>query len=159
MRVGLGFDLHRLVPGRKFILCGMEIPCEVGPLGHSDADVALHALTDAILGAAGLPDLGSLFPETDPRFAGAESSLFLQKALEMISEKGLALYQVDLVLLLDQPKLRPHYPALRRRLADLLGIPEGRIGLKAKSTEGLGVFGGEAVAAWAVAVLAEVHGA
>lgn len=159
MRVGLGFDLHRLIPGRRFILCGVEIPYEAGPLGHSDGDAALHALTDAILGAAGLPDLGSLFPETDPRFEGAESSLFLKEALRMISERGLSLHQVDLVLLLDRPRLRPYYPALRRRLAELLGLPEARIGLKAKTTEGLGIFGGEAVAAWAVAVLTEAHGA
>jgi len=158
MRVGLGFDLHRLVPGRKLILCGLELPAEFGPLAHSDGDAALHALTDAILGAAGLPDLGSLFPETDPRFEGAESALFLHEALRRISEKGLRVYQVDLVLFLDRPRLRPHYPALRRKLAEILGIPETRIGLKAKSSEGLGVFGGEAVAAWAVAVLTEDHG-
>ncbi len=155
MRTGLGFDLHRLVEGRRLVLCGLEIPFEKGLLGHSDADVALHALTDAILGAAGLPDLGSLFPDTDPRFKDAPSSLFLREALRLISEKGLSVHQVDLVLILDQPKLAPYREKLRENLARLLGIPPDRVGLKAKTTEGLGFAGGEAVAAWAVAVLAE----
>ena len=155
MRTGLGFDLHRLVEGRRLVLCGLEIPFEKGLLGHSDADVALHALTDAILGAAGLPDLGSLFPDTDPRFKDAPSSLFPREALRLISEKGLSVHQVDLVLILDQPKLAPYREKLRENLARLLGIPPDRVGLKAKTTEGLGFAGGEAVAAWAVAVLAE----
>ncbi len=155
MRTGLGFDLHRLVEGRRLVLCGLEIPFEKGLLGHSDADVALHALTDAILGAAGLPDLGSLFPDTDPRFKDAPSSLFLREALRLISEKGLSVHQVDLVLILDRPKLAPYREKLRENLARLLGIPPDRVGLKAKTTEGLGFAGGEAVAAWAVAVLAE----
>ncbi|WP_297056695.1 2-C-methyl-D-erythritol 2,4-cyclodiphosphate synthase, partial [Thermosulfurimonas sp.] len=108
MRVGLGFDSHRLVSGRRLLLCGVEIPHEKGLFGHSDADVALHALCDAILGAAGLPDLGVLFPDTDPRFQGAESTLFLREVLRLIREKGLSVYQVDLVLVLSEPKIAPH---------------------------------------------------
>ena len=155
MRVGLGFDSHRLVPGRRLVLCGVEIPCEVGLSGHSDADAALHALTDAILGAAGLPDLGSLFPDTDPRYRGAASSLFLREALRLVSEKGLSVYQVDLTLVLARPKLAPHRDRLRENLARLLAIPVERVGLKAKSPEGLALFEEEGVAAWAVAVLRE----
>ncbi len=137
MRVGLGFDLHRMVAGRKLILCGVEIPSELGLLGHSDADVALHALTDALLGAAGLPDIGILFPDDDPRYQGADSALFLQTALELCRQKGYNLHQADLILILDYPKIAPHREKLRDNLARLLRLPPERVGLKAKSTEGL----------------------
>ncbi|HIE33290.1 MAG TPA: 2-C-methyl-D-erythritol 2,4-cyclodiphosphate synthase [Thermodesulfobacteriaceae bacterium] len=153
MRVGIGFDLHRFTKDRKLILCGVEIPYEKGLLGHSDADVALHALTDAILGAAGLPDIGILFPDDDPRFKGAASKIFLKEALRLIGEKGLYVYQVDLVLILDQPKIAPYREAMQTNLSRWLKIPRDRVGLKAKTTEGLGFWGGEAVAAWATAVL------
>ncbi len=155
MRVGLGFDSHRLVSGRRLLLCGVEIPHEKGLLGHSDADVALHALCDAILGAAGLPDLGVLFPDTDPRFQGAESTLFLREVLRLIREKGLSVYQVDLVLVLSEPKIAPHREHLRENLSRLLEIPVSRVGLKAKTPEGLPLSAEETIVAWAVAVLRE----
>ncbi len=155
MRVGLGFDSHRLVSGRRLLLCGVEIPHEKGLLGHSDADVALHALCDAILGAAGLPDLGALFPDTDPRFQGAESTLFLREVLRLIREKGLSVYQVDLVLVLSEPKIAPHRERLRENLSRLLEIPVSRVGLKAKTPEGLPLSAEETIVAWAVAVLRE----
>ncbi len=155
MRVGLGFDSHRLVSGRRLVLCGMEIPHEKGLAGHSDADVALHALCDAILGAAGLPDLGTLFPDTDPRFRGAESTLFLRETLRLIKEKGLSVHQVDLVLVLSEPKIAPYRERLRENLSRLLEIPPDRVGLKAKTPEGLPLSAEEVIVAWAVAVLRE----
>jgi len=153
MRVGIGFDLHRFTEGRKLILCGVEIPYEKGLLGHSDADVALHALTDAILGAAGLPDIGTLFPDSDPRFQGMASHYFLKEALRLIGEKGLRVYQVDLVLILDRPRIAPYREAMLANLSRWLEIPRDCVGLKGKTTEGLGFSGEEAVAAWATAVL------
>lgn len=153
MRVGIGFDLHRFTEGRKLILCGVEIPYEKGLFGHSDADVALHALTDAILGAAGLPDIGTLFPDGDPRFQGMASQYFLKEALRLIGEKGLRVYQVDLVLILDRPRIAPYREAMLANLSRWLEIPRDCVGLKAKTTEGLGFSGEEAVATWATAVL------
>lgn len=133
----LGFDIHPLVEGRKFVLGGVEIPYEKGLFGHSDGDVLLHALTDAILSAGNLPDLGTLFPDQDPSYKNKESSFFVAKASELIQQKGLRVYQVDLTVILDSPRISPYYGEIKQKIACLLGIPEEKIGLKARSTEGL----------------------
>ncbi len=152
MRVGLGFDLHRLVEGRPLILGGVAVPSSKGLQGHSDADVVLHALTDALLGAAGLPDIGTIFPDTDPIYKDRESAYFVKEALRLLKEKGLRPWQVDVVLVLERPKIAPFREKIRSNLAWLLGIPEERVGFKAKTTEGLG-WGEEAAAAWVTVVL------
>jgi len=146
-RVGLGSDLHRLVPGRKLVLGGVQIPFELGLDGHSDADVVLHALTDALLGAAALPDIGELFPNTDSRYADADSRDFVSAALARIGAIGLEVVNVDLVIHAEQPRLSPHKEAIRHSIACLLGVDEVRIGVKAKTGEGLDAVGrGEAIA-------------
>lgn len=145
-RVGLGTDLHRLVPGRKLILGGVEIPHERGLEGHSDADVVLHALTDALLGAAALSDIGELFPNTDPRYADADSRDFLVAALAKIRAIGLDVVNVDLVIHAERPRLSAHKEAIRESIADLLGVDAVRVGVKAKTGEGLDAIGrGEAI--------------
>lgn len=133
----LGFDIHPLVEGRRFILGGVEIPFDLGLYGHSDGDVLFHALTDAILSAGGLPDIGSLFPDQDPQYKNKESSFFVEKAFELIHQKGLRVYQVDLTVILDKPKIAPYYGEIKRRIAELLRISEEIITLKARTTEGL----------------------
>lgn len=151
---GQGFDVHRLVPDRPLWLCGVELPFELGLAGHSDADVGLHALTDAILGAIGAGDIGVHFPPSDERWRDADSALFLAHALEMAKERGARLVHVDITIIGERPKLAPHRAAILQRLSELLGLETGRIGLKATTTEGLGFTGrGEGLAAQAVATL------
>ncbi|WP_231938357.1 2-C-methyl-D-erythritol 2,4-cyclodiphosphate synthase [Caldimicrobium thiodismutans] len=133
----LSFDIHPLVEGRRFILGGVEIPFALGLLGHSDGDVLLHALTDAILSAGGFPDIGSLFPDQDPQYKNKESSFFVEKALELIHEKGLRVYQADLTVILDKPKIAPYYGEIKQKIAQILRISEESISLKARTTEGL----------------------
>lgn len=146
-RVGLGTDVHRLVPGRKLVLGGVEIPFDKGLAGHSDADVVLHAVADAVLGAAGLPDIGELFPDTDPGFKGADSRELLAEALDKVRNQGWSVANIDIVIHAEQPKLSPHKEAIRRSLAALLGTSPDRIGIKAKTNEGLDAVGrGEAIA-------------
>lgn len=135
-RIGLGWDRHGVTAGRPCILGGIEIPNEVGPLGHSDADVLLHALTDAVLGAAGLEDLGSLFPDDDPQWKGAASTRFLEEAMRLLAERDLIVASADMVLICDTPKLRPHRAAIRENLARLLQVEVDRVNLKGKTTEG-----------------------
>ncbi len=142
MRAVLGFDLHRLVPGRKCIICGVEIPYEKGLLGHSDADVGLHALIDALLAGAGLPDIGSLFPDSDPRYKNMDSALLLKEVLAKIKLLGIKIEFVDFTFICDEPKLSPYYEKMRKKLASLLEISPDHISFKAKTTEGLG-WGGE----------------
>ena len=155
VRVGIGFDIHRLVEGRRLILAGVAVPHERGALAHSDGDVVLHAVADAILGAAGLGDLGEHFPDTDPQWKDASSAVILGRVLEMVREAGWGPTSADVNVLLEQPKLAPHKAAMRRRLAELLDLPPDAVGLKARTLEGLGPIGaGEAVAAQAVVVLA-----
>jgi len=142
MKIALGFDLHRLVSGRKLRLCGVEIPYEKGLLGHSDADVGLHALIDAILSAAGLPDIGTLFPDKDPQYKDINSLILLEKTLSLIAEKGFKVSLVDLTFICDKPRLSPYYEKMREVLAKALELEPSNIGIKARSTEGLG-WGGE----------------
>lgn len=145
-RVGFGTDIHRLTPGRKLVLGGVEIPFEAGLAGHSDADVVLHALADAMLGAAGLPDIGELFPDTDPQFKDADSRELLVKAIAKVRAAGWAVVNVDLIIHAERPKLSPYKDAIRQSLANLLGISPDCIGVKAKTNEGLDAVGrGEAI--------------
>ena len=154
-RVGIGYDLHRLEPGRKLILGGIELAAERGPVGHSDGDALAHAICDALLGAAGLGDIGTHFPDTDPKWKGVSSLLFLERTAAMLAERGLRVAWLDAVVIAERPKLGPHFPAMREALARALGISSERINLKAKTNERLGELGrGEAIAAQAIAGLA-----
>ena len=156
MRVGIGFDVHRLTPDRRLVLGGVEIPFELGLAGHSDADVLVHAVMDALLGAAGLPDIGQQFPDTDPRYAGADSCALLAEVAAKLAGARLRVVNVDAVVACERPKLAPHVPAMRERLGRALGLDTGRVSIKATTTEGLGCTGrGEGVAAWAVALVAD----
>lgn len=154
-RVGIGYDLHRLEPGRRLILGGVEIAAERGPVGHSDGDALAHALCDALLGAAGLGDIGTHFPDIDPRWKGVSSLRFLERTAALLAERGWRIAWIDAVVIAERPKLGPHFPAMREALARSLGVAAARINLKAKTNEGLGELGrGEAIAAQAIAALA-----
>ena len=154
MRVGHGYDVHRLVEGRKLILGGVEIPWEKGLLGHSDADVLVHAVMDALLGAAGLWDIGHAFPDNDPAYAGIDSMLLLARVRDMLTEKGYTMGNVDATILAQRPKLAGHIPQMRRNIAQVLEVEEDCINVKATTEEGLGFTGsGEGMAAHAVALL------
>lgn len=158
-RIGIGYDLHRLVEGRKLILGGVEIPFEKGLLGHSDSDVLTHAICDALLGAAALGDIGSHFPDTDPQFRGASSLDLLSTTAELISQRGLTISNVDAIIIAERPKLAPYIQRMREHLADILGIELNRVSVKAKTNEGLDAIGrGEAIAAQAVALLKGASG-
>lgn len=149
--VGLGWDLHRTAAGRPLILCNVTIPHDKGLLGHSDADVALHAVTDALLGAAGLGDIGEKFPPSDARWAGADSGQLLQMVVQDVAAAGWAIVNVDLTIVAEQPKMTPHKPKMRQRLADLLALPPERVTIKAKTSEGVDAVGeGRAMAAQAI---------
>ena len=153
-RIGTGYDIHRLVAGRRLVLGGVEIPFEKGLLGHSDSDVLTHALCDALLGAATLGDIGTHFPDSDPRFKGASSLDLLARVVELIAERGFRVANVDAQILAERPKLAPHIPAMRRLLADILKVDIDCVSIKAKTNEGLDSIGrGEAMAAQAVALL------
>ncbi len=153
-RSGIGYDLHRLAEGRKLTLGGVEVPFEKGPVGHSDGDVLSHAICDALLGAAGLGDIGTHFPDTDPKWKGVSSLLFLEHARKLLNERGLRIRHIDAVVIAERPKLGPHFPAMREALAKALEIAPEQINLKAKTHEGLGEIGrGEAIAAHAIATL------
>jgi 2-C-methyl-D-erythritol 2,4-cyclodiphosphate synthase len=153
-RIGIGYDLHRLVTGRPLTLGGVQIPHDRGLLGHSDGDVVLHALCDALLGALGQPDIGELFPDTDPAWKDADSRRFVREALARVGAAGYHIVNVDLIIHAEQPKLAPHKPQLRQALADLLGVPLNCIGLKAKTNETLDAVGrAEAIACWAAVLL------
>jgi len=157
MRIGHGFDAHRLVEGRPFVLGGVVIPFERGPLGHSDGDALAHALSDAILGACALGDLGMHFPDTDPRWKGADSMRLLAECVRMARASGQRLVNVDVTAVVERPKLAPHLPAIRARLAEVLGLPTDAVGAKAKTSEGMGYTGdGTGIATYAVALLDEV---
>jgi 2-C-methyl-D-erythritol 4-phosphate cytidylyltransferase/2-C-methyl-D-erythritol 2,4-cyclodiphosphate synthase len=149
---GLGFDVHRLAPGEGLVLLGVHIPCPLRLLGHSDADVGLHALTDALLGTIGAGDIGSHFPPTEARWAGADSALFLTHARDLVAAAGGRIEHVDVTLICEQPRIGPHRAAMVARLAELLGLSAGRVSVKATTTEQLGFTGrGEGIAAQAVA--------
>ena len=151
---GIGWDSHRLVPGRPLILGGVTIPHPEGLAGHSDADVLTHAVIDALLGAAGLGDIGRHFPDTDPRYAGADSLGLLRTALGAVAQEGWAVAHVDATVVMERPKLAPHRDAIRDTLAGVLGLEPRRVNVKASTAEGMGFVGrGEGVAALAVATL------
>jgi 2-C-methyl-D-erythritol 4-phosphate cytidylyltransferase/2-C-methyl-D-erythritol 2,4-cyclodiphosphate synthase len=155
IRVGTGFDVHRLGPGDGVWLCGVKIPFDQALVGHSDADVAIHALVDAILGALGAGDIGSHFPPSDMRWKGAASAKFLRHAADLVAARGGEIRHADLTVICERPKVGPHRETLRARLADILGVPANRVSVKATTTEGLGYTGrGEGIAAQAVATLA-----
>ncbi len=156
MRIGHGYDVHRLAAGRRLVLGGVEIPYELGLLGHSDADVLTHALMDALLGAAGLWDIGHAFPDTDPAYEGISSLLLLERVMEMLRGKGYKVSNADVTVLAQRPKLAPYIPEMREKLAEILRVDTGRINVKATTEEGLGFTGaGEGIAAHAVALLEE----
>ena len=151
-RVGIGFDVHKLVEGRKCIICGVEIPHETGLLGHSDADVALHALMDALLGAAALGDIGRHFPDTDEKFKGADSLKLTAHVLHLLKEKGYAVNNVDVTIIAQAPKMAPHIEKMRANIAEVLEISLDRVNVKATTTERLGFTGRkEGIAAEAIA--------
>jgi 2-C-methyl-D-erythritol 2,4-cyclodiphosphate synthase len=154
MRIGIGYDLHRLAPGRKLMIGGVEIPFEKGLVGHSDADVLIHAITDAILGACGQRDIGQLFPDTDPQFKDIAGAAILDYVMTLVRDAGFAINNVDSVVIAEQPKIGPHKPAIRARLAELLNISVDDVNVKAKTAERTGEIGaGEAIAAYAVVLL------
>lgn len=154
-RIGNGFDVHRLVEGRPCIICGVDIPHQFGLLGHSDADVALHALSDALLGAAALGDIGLHFPDTDNRWRGADSRMLLRHVVKIVGEAGFVPVNVDITIMAQAPKMRPHIDAMRQNVAADLNIPVNCVSVKATTTEELGFTGRrEGIAAQATALLA-----
>jgi 2-C-methyl-D-erythritol 2,4-cyclodiphosphate synthase len=155
-RIGVGYDVHRLEMGRPLIIGGVRIPFDKGLVGHSDADVLAHAISDAILGAAALGDIGTHFPDTDPQYAGADSMELLRQIVSLVSEKDFYPYNVDCVVIAEIPKLSPHIAEIKERLAAVLGLSTDSIGVKATTSEGLGFTGsGEGMAAHAVCTLIE----
>lgn len=158
MRIGLGFDVHKLVSERKLFLGGVEIPFKKGLLGHSDADVLLHAIADAILGAAGLPDIGQLFPDDDPKFLNYSSSKIVEEALKMIKAAGFSISNIDAVVICEKPRIMDYKEKIRGNISNLLGIGDFRVSIKGKTVEGLGVIGsGDAIACFAVSILEEAN--
>ncbi|WP_028845895.1 2-C-methyl-D-erythritol 2,4-cyclodiphosphate synthase [Thermodesulfatator atlanticus] len=154
MRVGFGYDVHRFAPERKLILCGVEIPYELGLLGHSDADVATHALIDALLGAAGLGDIGEHFPDSDKRYAGISSLELLSETMKKLAQKGFRLVNADLTIVAERPKIGPYRDKMRKTLASVLKCPEEAINIKGKTTEKMGFTGRkEGIAAYAVVLI------
>ena len=153
-RIGHGYDVHRLAEGRRLILGGVDIPWERGLLGHSDADVLTHAVMDALLGAAGLGDIGQHFPDTDPAYAGADSLKLLEHVAGLLRERGFAVGNVDATVLAQRPKLAPHIPQMRENLARAMGAEPSQVNVKATTEEGLGFTGsGEGMATHAVCLL------
>lgn len=152
LRVGCGYDVHKLVQDRRLILCGVDVPYELGLLGHSDADVALHALMDALLGAAALGDIGKHFPDTDERFKGADSMKLTEHVVGLLAERGWQINNVDVTIIAQRPKLASFIPAMRANVARVLGVEEDAVNVKATTTEKLGFTGrGEGIASEAVA--------
>jgi len=156
MRIGMGYDVHRLVEGRKLILGGVEIPYEKGLLGHSDADVLVHAVMDALLGAAALGDIGQHFPDNDPAYKGISSILLLQKVGELLKTNGYCVVNIDSIVIAQRPKLLPYRPQMAENMAKALGIPVGCVSVKATTEEGMGFTGtGDGMASQAVVLLEE----
>lgn len=154
MRIGMGYDVHRLTEGRDLILGGVRIPYEKGLLGHSDADVLLHAIMDAMLGAAALGDIGKHFPDTDPAYKGISSIRLLEHVGELLKKGGYAVGNIDATIIAQRPKMAPHIPAMRENVARALGIEESQINIKATTEEGLGFTGtGEGISSQAVCLL------
>jgi 2-C-methyl-D-erythritol 2,4-cyclodiphosphate synthase len=154
MRIGIGYDIHRFGRGRTLVLGGVELPGETSLAGHSDADVVLHAVIDALLGAAALGDIGTHFPADDPEWKDARSSLLLERTLALVRDSGYAVENIDVTVIAEKPRLAPHVAALRARMAELIGVSEAAVSVKATTNEGIGDIGrGEAIAAVAVALL------
>lgn len=154
IRIGNGFDVHRLVEGRRCVICGVDIPYELGLLGHSDADVALHALSDALLGAAALGDIGKHFPDTDSRYSGADSRVLLRAVVALLAGSGFAVGNVDVTIIAQRPKMLPYIEQMRSNIAQDLGIDICNVSVKATTTERLGFTGrGEGIAAQATALI------
>ena len=157
MRVGLGFDVHRLEAGRPCVLGGVTLPHDTGPVGHSDGDAVLHAIVDALTGAAGLDDVGTLFPDTDPAWAGADSAELLREVVGRVHAAGYRVVNLDVVVATEGPRIAPHRAAMRARIAELVGVDADAVNVKGKSLEGLGALaGGAGVAVQAVCLL-ETH--
>jgi len=153
-RAGIGYDLHRLAEGRKLILGGIELAFPKGPVGHSDGDALAHAVCDALLGAAGLGDIGTHFPDTDPKWKDASSLRFLEHVRDLLAENKFRIVHIDATVITEKPKLGPHFPAMREALAKSLGVAPSTINLKAKTNESVDAIGrGEAIAAQAIATL------
>ncbi|WP_017719725.1 2-C-methyl-D-erythritol 2,4-cyclodiphosphate synthase [Kamptonema formosum] len=158
IRIGNGYDIHRLVAGRALILGGVSIPHELGLLGHSDADALTHAIMDAMLGALSLGDIGHYFPPSDEKWAGADSLVLLAQVNQLVESRGWRVGNIDSVVVAERPKLKPHIPAMRSRLAGVLGVRPDQIGVKATTNEKLGPVGREeGIAAYAVALLQEIE--
>ena len=158
MRVGMGYDVHKLVEGRDLILGGVKIDWEKGLLGHSDADVLLHAIMDALLGAAALGDIGKHFPDNDPAYKGADSLMLLGRVGEILSEEGYVIENIDSTIIAQKPKMAPHIEQMRKNIADTLGLDISRVNVKATTEEGLGFTGtGEGISAQAVALIMSVE--
>ena len=156
MRIGIGYDVHQLKQGRRLIIGGVTIPFEKGLLGYSDADVLVHALCDALLGAAGLGDIGIYFPDTDKQFKDISSIKLLVKTCEMVKEKGFTIKNIDSVIFAQAPKLSPYREEMQKKIGQIMGINPGLINIKATTTEGLGIIGkGEGIAAMCIALLTE----
>ena len=154
IRIGQGFDVHQLVEGRPLILGGIEIPYEKGLLGHSDADVLLHTITDACLGAIGEGDIGKHFPDTDPAFKDADSAVLLSEVWKLVKEKGYSLGNMDCTLMVEKPKMAPHIPSIVKRITEILHVDEEQVNVKATTTEKLGFTGrGEGIACMVVVLL------
>lgn len=141
VRIGTGYDVHRLVENRRLVLCGVEIPSELGLLGHSDADVAVHALMDAILGALALGDIGKLFPDSDPKYKGADSMKLLKEVISLMESRGFSLGNLDITIIAERPKLAKYIPDMRERLAAAFGCDISQVSVKATTEEGLGLAG------------------
>ena len=157
MRIGYGFDVHRLVEGRDLWIGGVKIDHEKGLLGHSDADVAIHALCDALLGAAALRDIGHHFPDSDPLYKGIDSRKLLREVIQLLEEKGYILENCDITICAEKPKMNPHIPAMQRELAECMNCNLDQVSIKATTTEGLGYTGrGEVIAAHAVALITKI---
>jgi len=157
LRIGEGWDVHALVTGRPLVLGGVTVPHTHGLLGHSDADALLHAITDALLGAAGLGDIGRMFPDTDPAHAGADSAVLLSTALQRVRAAGWAVVNVDSTIIAQAPKMAPHIPAMRERIAGVLGVGADRVNVKAKTAEKMGPVGeGRSIEARAVCLLQRI---
>lgn len=157
-RVGIGYDSHRLISGRRLVIGGVEIPFEKGLEGHSDADVLLHAVIDAMFGSAGLRDIGTAFPDTDDAYKDIDSTHLLSRAFEMIQENGFGIVNVDAVVIAEAPRLAPYIESMRANIAKLLSLERGRVNVKAKTNEGMGLIGsGMGIAAMAVVLLEEVQ--
>jgi len=158
-RAGIGYDLHRLVEGRKLILGGVEIACEKGALGHSDADALIHAICDALLGAAGLGDIGQHFPDSDPHYKNISSLILLEQVNSLLIKNNFCIGHIDCVITVERPRLAPYIEKMRSQLADKLNVNISQINIKVKTNEGIGAIGrGEAIAASAVCIIKRVRG-